>query len=342
MADRTNISLIKRIAYIVNTCILLCVVGLLGVFYYFHVDYMVYHSLATLLFYILFYYVIKFEHFSIFCWTVYFLITIYMGASTICLGNTFGFNLYCISMIPIVFYAEYMGAKLHTRKPHTTFICVCIILMYLLSTAHTLVNGPVYTNVPKEAGIIFHILNSIIVFNFLFVYTKLMVKMIMESEEKLSYMAHYDNLTGLLNRHYMMETLHSLHDERKIGWIAMLDIDKFKSVNDTYGHNAGDFVLKSLKEIISEVCTDCTVARWGGEEFLMIPNDSNSNFDVLELLRSRVEQARLNFEGKEIKFTISIGAVNYDFTSSVEKCIQKADLNLYTSKNTGRNKVTVS
>jgi len=331
---------IKKITYCVNTAILICVVCLFFVFHYFHVTYMMYHSVPTFICYIIFYAVIASGHLSFYLWAVYSLITIYMSAATICMGVTLGFNLYCISMIPIVFFVNYIAYKIRARKPHSGIISTIIIISYLGSTAYTFLNGPVY-DVKPEAAAVFYILNSLIVFAFLISYTSMMIKMITNSDEKLSYMAHYDNLTGLLNRHYMMEKMKNMEKDNSIGWISMLDIDKFKSVNDIYGHAAGDYVLKELSRILNENCQDFVIARWGGEEFLMIPKDPHADFSILETLRQKVEENQLAFDNKNFNITISIGAARFDSASTIEKCIQSADFCLYASKNSGRNRVTI-
>lgn len=339
--EEKEFQLIKKCSFAANTAIMICVIGLMVIFGYFHVDYMFYHSIPTLAFYIFFYFLIARNHLVSFCWMVYTLITIYMGAATVCLGIDFGFNLYCISMIPVVFYVSYMANKIHLIKPKSILICCAILTVFLASTGISIVNGPLY-EVPKLAATIFYITNSLIVFCFLMVYTGFLVKLVINSEEKLTFMAHYDNLTGLLNRHYMMEKLRSLRVTDSIGWIAMLDIDKFKSVNDTYGHNAGDYVLKMLSKVLSETCSDCIVARWGGEEFLLIPKESSLSLDILETLRKNVEATGMNCNDKIFSITISIGATEYNSNLPLEKNIQFADKCLYESKNTGRNKVTIN
>ncbi len=141
-----------------------------------------------------------------------------------------------------------------------------------------------------------------------------------------------------------MELLESKAGKNPDDIIAMADIDHFKKINDTYGHNAGDYCLKTLAELLKESCKNVTVGRWGGEEFLVyLPsNDKYTKKDDLQFfenIRKTVETKDFEFEGKHIKVTITIGAARKNDHVSIEKWIQEADENLYYGKNNGRNRV---
>ena len=120
------------------------------------------------------------------------------------------------------------------------------------------------------------------------------------------------------------------------------DIDKFKSVNDTYGHNAGDDVLAFAASLIEGACSESqSVYRWGGEEFIMIMPDMN-----LEQAAAKAEEVRLllmnstiNADGNEIHCTMSFGCRQFDMTKTIEENISVADGHLYTAKESGRNRV---
>lgn len=337
--DTSNVKLIRNISLIANTVLMLCVIGLLGVFYNYHVDYMVYHSIPTFVMYIIFYVLIFRGKIKAFFWLVYCTIAIYMGAATVCLGTNYGFNLYCMSLIPIAFFSEYLARRVGEYKSFTGLSSIGLVIIYFVSTGITVANGAVY-EVEESASHVFFVLNSFFVFMFLIGYSALMISVIKDSEDKLAYMAHNDNLTGLFNRHYLMEQLRLMQETNSIYWIALADIDKFKSINDVYGHSSGDDVLKAVANAMNEVCEDCYIARWGGEEFLIVPKHENVDKGILEKLREYVEKLEITASEHNIKVSISIGAYDYSEELKLEKTIMKADENLYISKNNGRNRVT--
>ena len=131
----------------------------------------------------------------------------------------------------------------------------------------------------------------------------------------------------------------------KLGFL-MLDIDYFKKVNDTYGHDAGDKVLQTVSNIILNSIRESDIAvRFGGEEFLIILTDLNSKEDLIkaaEKIRQAIENTKFNTGKEIIKKTVSIGGAL--FPQDCEKpweCIKFADLALYKAKNSGRNRVVV-
>ena len=125
----------------------------------------------------------------------------------------------------------------------------------------------------------------------------------------------------------------------------MFDIDRFKAVNDTYGHQCGDFVLKQIANAALQTFrkTD-TVFRFGGEEFVVIltETDIDQARIPLERFRKTVETLALQYENKIIDVTVSIGACQYDDKiKTKEEFLHIVDDALYEAKNTGRNKVVV-
>lgn len=157
-----------------------------------------------------------------------------------------------------------------------------------------------------------------------------------------------DPLTTLYNRRYMEEILPQIiasakRRNSKIGFL-MIDIDYFKKVNDTYGHDAGDKVLQTVSSIILNSIRESDIAvRFGGEEFLIILSDLNSKEDLLKIaekIRQKVEKTKFNTGKEIIKKTISIGASLFpDDCQKTWECIKFADLALYKAKNSGRNRV---
>lgn len=157
----------------------------------------------------------------------------------------------------------------------------------------------------------------------------------------------FDPLTGLLNRKsiaLLLDKNHAnsiRHDQSYV--IAMLDIDFFKSVNDTYGHMAGDTVLKQVSNFLFNSIRDSdTVGRYGGEEFIaLLPKCTNSLANkVLDRLRQGISDLIIDFEQLSIKCTISIGFSEHSGDKPVSTIIKEADEALYRAKSDGRNRVS--
>lgn len=165
---------------------------------------------------------------------------------------------------------------------------------------------------------------------------------------KLNKMAATDPLTGLQNRRTLDERLAvSLDNCRQMGLplsLAMIDIDHFKRVNDTYGHQSGDEVIKGVAGVIkSYVRRDSDFAvRYGGEEILLcLPGVSLSDCRLIcARIHTQIEQTAFACEGHSIRVTVSMGVAGLDDDiTTAEKLIALADERLYIAKNTGRNKI---
>ncbi len=159
-----------------------------------------------------------------------------------------------------------------------------------------------------------------------------------------------DQLTHVYNRRFLMHVfelavLRALRLEEELCCI-MIDIDFFKKVNDTYGHQAGDSVLVDLGKILLEQTRDYdTPARYGGEEFILVlPNtDITTANDIAERIRKKVQNSVVNFEEKQINYTLSLGISNLDKydANTTEKIIGHADSALYQAKESGRNQTII-
>ena len=160
-----------------------------------------------------------------------------------------------------------------------------------------------------------------------------------------------DPLTGVYNRRFGLGRLHeeferSIRSTIPLG-LLMLDIDHFKSVNDTYGHQAGDRILKSIAAIIKTILREGDIlVRYGGEEFLAIlPAAASEDLELIgERIRRSVEESAHPYESQTIRVTISIGGAAFP-NQNVEKestLLQLADDSLYKAKETGRNRVVVA
>lgn len=163
-------------------------------------------------------------------------------------------------------------------------------------------------------------------------------------QDKIANLAMKDNLTGMYNRNYMQKHIDILTKENKEFNISIMDIDHFKSVNDTYGHDFGDVVLKEASRFVKErLGEDDEIYRWGGEEFVIIFVNQELAFieKKLNKIREELSTYEIEYNGVSLKITASFGAAKYEAGSSVEEEIKKADKCLYYSKKNGRNRVSI-
>ena len=164
------------------------------------------------------------------------------------------------------------------------------------------------------------------------------------AEEKLRRLAMTDSLTGLYNRRAFVDECNKVSQSHGSGCVAIIDVDHFKKVNDTYGHDAGDQALILIAgKIAKQNQAPGVVARLGGEEFaLVVFGETKEEIHVqLEALRIAVEESTLTYESDKISLTISIGAAFIEDTFGVDfsSLLSDADKSLYLAKEKGRNKV---
>lgn len=170
--------------------------------------------------------------------------------------------------------------------------------------------------------------------------------------EELQRLATTDPLTGLYNRRYFAQVARHLFESAKRYSkplsVMLLDIDRFKSINDTYGHDTGDLALKVLADILKNSIRESDIAcRFGGEEFIiLLPETTAEDAEKLaDRIRSKVENSSVPLsDGKELRYTVSIGVAQVDLSvdENIEPAIKRADEALYRAKEEGRNRVVLS
>lgn len=158
-----------------------------------------------------------------------------------------------------------------------------------------------------------------------------------------------DELTGVYNRRYISERLpidinKSLDMKRPLS-VAIADIDYFKSINDSYGHVIGDWVLKDICKIMKSclVEDDHYIGKYGGDEFFIVLNDCNveNAVKIAENIRKNVERHKFKHENKDINITLSLGISTLSSFITLNDLIMDLDKKLYKAKNSGRNKIII-
>jgi diguanylate cyclase (GGDEF)-like protein len=162
--------------------------------------------------------------------------------------------------------------------------------------------------------------------------------------EKLEYFAYYDVMTNVFNRRKFFDIATAKFDTNKTNLYAvMIDIDKFKSINDTHGHHIGDKVIKMVAKIIQSLIEDSMLfGRLGGEEFAILIDSKSKDdvFDFVDKIRQKIQSVEISIdEDTSISCTISNGISKYDSSmKTIDHLLQKADEALYEAKDSGRNK----
>lgn len=168
-----------------------------------------------------------------------------------------------------------------------------------------------------------------------------------EKNQYLEFLATHDPLTGLYNRAHIVELADRIiinsRMEKREACLLLLDIDFFKTINDTYGHPAGDQLLKDISMIVSNsIRTSDIAARLGGEEFIILlpETDQDAGYQVAESLRMQIQDYHFTYEGQILRVTASFGMAR--LVDSFSTSYSEADVALYSAKKTGRNRVSIT
>jgi diguanylate cyclase (GGDEF)-like protein/PAS domain S-box-containing protein len=170
----------------------------------------------------------------------------------------------------------------------------------------------------------------------------------LEHLKELEDLAYLDALTRVANRTYLETFIVGKFNEfRRLGWsfgVIFVDVDRFKQVNDTFGHQTGDVVLKMVAQTLVKSCRSFDlVGRWGGEEFLCVISklkDADQIQSIAERLRALVESAWVSLPDCSLHVTISLGVTLARLQDTPETLIHRADGLMYRSKTAGRNRIT--
>jgi diguanylate cyclase (GGDEF)-like protein len=168
---------------------------------------------------------------------------------------------------------------------------------------------------------------------------------VLELFDEIKNKANKDYMTGLYNRRYLFDFGEKIYKENKslnnVFAIAILDIDKFKNINDTYGHDVGDIAIKEVAKILNEnITSNALLSRLGGEEFCLIfYNRSKNEIEkLLDHIRKEFEHNYIDVDNQKINYTVSIGC-SFEYGKNMDEMLQFADKGLYDAKEFGRNQV---
>lgn len=323
-------------------------------FLYLHVMPLVYYNIAITFFYLIIGVVLaKAERYTAIFVAALIEILFHSILATIMLGWDWGFMLYTIGLIPMIFYLTYTLAyfKGNIVVPMLTSAIV-VVCYYVLRIVMSYVPHMYPTDDIEYMETFSYFYNTTLTFLFLYVCSVLfaievryMRKHLEQENRSLGEIANYDPLTHLLNRRSMNEHMKQAIEEANAGdgmfCLIMGDIDNFKNVNDTYGHACGDTVLAEVAGIISEnVREEDAVCRWGGEEMLILVNANKEiACSVAQRICRDISQRVVKHDDVELSVTMTLGVAEYIEGRTIRSIIDEADEHLYYGKNHGKNQV---
>lgn len=267
-------------------------------------------------------------------------------SSVYTLGETSRYDLYLFLIIPLAIVYKHKNKTKHIFLLGTFLLILTCIAFYEFTFGE-----PIFA-LSDIAGCLFAIINSTVVFFVLYLYmlvnqkyNNFEIEKLKEDKKVLDKDSKMDHLTGLYNRRSMEKYLelaeNQYHITNKPFGLILMDIDFFKKVNDTYGHQAGDKVLSEISRlIVYSLRKSDDVFRYGGEEILAVVTGVQSKEDLMKVaeeIREDVSSLKIPVDEMDISVTISLGVTLYD-GQGIEKAIKKVDEALYMAKNNGRNR----
>lgn len=265
-------------------------------------------------------------------------IYVFMTMNLLFLGWDYGFQYYCFGFLVSALIVDFYASKRQGTHLLTKLFIAFDILYFVGMRLWTYWHPPIYDHIRRLTREVFYLTNALLTLMLIYSLVNMYMQTVYTLERKLREVATHDALTGLLNRRKMQEIL-DLHSTDS-GSLAILDIDYFKRINDTYGHAAGDAVLIKLAELLKRLDNESVIAaRWGGEEFLMLCTRNETGKSICEGLRAEVEKTPVVFDGHTIRWTVTIGLA--EDADSMRSLLRMADEKLYEGKRTGRNRVVV-
>ena len=324
---------IKETCLTANVLYLLLHIFYLILFIVAKFDILIYLDAAYIALYLLFFLIIfkkKYYLYALCCGNVFFAFII---VCTIMMGFGSGFGFYLIGLCVVSFFTTYFS-KNRNIKGSIVWVGLSIAI-YLTIYFVTQFNTPRYLT-PRWLEMTLFTIHSVLAFVFVASYLVVFLKYAFSLEKKIMNESRTDELTQINNRYSLYDYFDQEKDKSNLS-LAIFDIDDFKNINDGYGHVTGDYVLKTVAEIINNQLSDSFVCRYGGEEFIVVLN-KNVAYKKLEEIRKTIEKTTFEFNNNKINITTTIGIAEYINGISLEKWIENADKKMYSGKNSGKNK----
>lgn len=335
--------LILRMCFVIHSLLFL-------VFWQLQVWILMFFNIASVILYSVLIKTIRKERYLHIFLCAYVEIALHTILCIIVIGTDFGFQLYIPALIPILFYIVFtMDQYGHLRYP--IIYSLASLVLFAGAYIYNFFVPPLYNDLPETAKLFLSLFNSLIVFGMLIMFSLMFILQIrnyiakiQKQTTELTAFANTDPLTGLLNRRKFTENISDVIRAGDNFCILLGDIDDFKKVNDTYGHDCGDQVLVHVTSLFKQLVEKPDfVCRWGGEEIIvLLHGDKNKARIIGEKIRSSIEEAPVVYQDQEVHTTITLGLADFDWRESVDHTIMRADNALYRGKQHGKNQLCES
>lgn len=298
---------------------------------------------------------ITMRHFILGYFIRFLLVTCQSFLSVYVIGDDCGIQLYLLALLILSNYIRFTGHSKNFQKGFMAAACFICVLCYMISDEGLDRVLTPLTQITEEAEIFFTLINVLGSLALLIFVSSIFVdghqrlfRTLIQSNDRLQSEATLDSLTELKNRRGIQACL----DRAYRDWqkneapltIALGDIDHFKQLNDTYGHEAGDLVLRQIARLITErLGGDADICRWGGEEFLfLLRAGMDESLSRLEDLRRSIENLPIVYQQSVLHVSLTIGVAQAHDDCGITDLILASDRALYLGKNQGRNQVVAA
>ncbi len=266
------------------------------------------------------------------------------------IGFEYQFVLFSVAILPVTYFITYLDPAIKKPMILSSVLAVINFVVMVISLDYSSIHEPLYTfpvgfvNAIARLNIMFSVA-ILISFALMFLgKIKYDMNKLKEQNDALDFLANYDQLTGLRNRNHIRDIFISYIKSTEPYCVILGDIDDFKQINDTYGHSAGDEVLRSVASIIKENVSDKgEVCRWGGEEILiLLKGSTRSCIDLNEKILTEIRKTTVKSDSYSINVTMTFGLCDYGDETNIEKLISLADKRMYIGKKNGKNQVVTA
>lgn len=264
---------------------------------------------------------------------IIFELAFHLSYAMLLVGKGFEFQHYIYGILIFILFEYYVNNK----QQKTIWLVSFVSIIYVIPYTILQYDNPLYicSNSLEE---FFSILNSFLVVMLVVIYVILFTSIVTDFERSLVKVAIYDSLTGVRNRTLLKDISYNNNS-----WVAIIDIDNFKKINDKYGHDTGDSVLINLGDLLlslERMYPAIKSMRWGGEEFVLIFNGDRDTFmKILQSLYEDIHKSSVNYGYVKITYKATIGVADATQGKSIEELISKADACLYEGKTSGKDKI---
>ncbi len=252
------------------------------------------------------------------------------------LGWSYGFAMYGLMVIPVTYYLSSQEKRIPCPVLGSLLLSLLDAGAMVSTTAYSYIHD---SDTNGYTVLVVYCINIMLCSLALILYSQRFLRDIHHAQKGLNYLASYDELTGLRNRHNIQRDLERMNEG--VLSVSIGDIDNFKNINDTYGHSCGDIVLQTIARVLKDSTRESDViCRWGGEEFLVVVRqDLECAVEIVERIRKKVEQTVMDLDGNAVRVAMTFGVATNSETHSMDKLLVLADKRLYYGKNHGKNQV---